>query len=648
MIVGTAGHIDHGKTALVRALTGVNTDRLKEEKARGISVDLGFAYLPVDDGAVGVIDVPGHERFIHNMLAGVAGIDFALLVVAANEGIKPQTEEHLQIIDLLGISRGVVALTKSDLVDDKRRALLSDEIAERLRSTSLGDVPIVPVSSVTGEGIDVLRQLIVDARASGLASRREGRFRMAVDRCFTLAGIGTVVTGTVTEGQIAVGEQVVVSPSGIKAQVRSIHAQNTRTDIGRRGDRCALNLVGGHVNRDAIARGDVIVDPALHLPTGRIDVYLRLLGTERRPLFHWTPVKLHHGTTEVVARAVILADGPLAPAQDGFVQLVLDRPTAATAGERFVIRDISDQRTIGGGRFLDLRAPTRKRRSPQRIAQLHAHFGTSPADALRRLLSLWPYYVPLMAFGRDRALSPSQIDALVRDLGCVVLAHGAEKLALSRERVDRLATDVLATLEEHHRNNAELIGIGFEKLRVRLEPCLPAPALNKFLHGLVSAKRVVIEGASVRLASHVMHLSVPDERTWQEIAPLLSGTERFRPPKVRDLSERLSRTEYDIRRVLKMLAKIGKVQEISNDQFFARDVVAEILGIMIDLAKTNSGRVTAADLRDKLDNGRRVAIELLEFFDRHGVTIRRGDFRILNRPKLGLFRSSAPKLVAVG
>ena len=223
-----------------------------------------------------------------------------------------------------------------------------------------------------------MRQSIVDAHSRQLASLGGGRFRMPVDRCFTLAGIGTVVTGTVTEGQIAVGEHVVVSPGGIKAHVRSIHAQNTKAEIAGRGDRCALNLVGSHVNRDAIARGDVIVDPALHLPTDRIDAYLRLLRTERRPLSHWAPVKLHHGTTEIVARPVILADGSLASGQDGFVQLVLDRPTAAMAGERFVIRGVSDQRAIGGGRFLDLRAPTRKRRPPQRIAQLHAHFETSP------------------------------------------------------------------------------------------------------------------------------------------------------------------------------------------------------------------------------------------------------------------------------
>lgn len=647
MIVGTAGHIDHGKTALVRALTGIETDRLKEEKERGISIDLGFAYLPVDTGAVGFIDVPGHERFIRNMLAGITGADFALLVVAANEGIKPQTEEHLQIIDLLGISHGVVALTKSDLVEEVRRTLLSDEITQRLCSTSLANARIVPTSSLTGEGIDALQRMIVDAHAGWLASRDFGYFRMPVDRCFTLAGTGTIVTGTVTAGQIVVGEQVVVSPSGIKTQVRSIHAQNVKTEIGRRGDRCALNLAGSRVGRDAIARGDVIVDPALHLPTDRIDVHLRLLGTERRPLSHWTPVKLYHGTTEVVARTVILADGPLAPGEDGFVQLVLDHPTAAMVGERFVVRDVSDQRTIGGGRFLDLRAPTRKRRSPQRLSQLHAHFETSPADELRSLLSQRPYYVPLTAFGRDRAFSPSQVDLLARDLDSVVLAQGSERLALSNETADRLAADVLAVLEDYHRSNTELVGIGFEKLRVRLEPRLPAPALHEFLEGLVKDKLVAIEGAWVRLVSHVVQLTIPDERIWQKIAPLLSGPERFRPPKVRDLSERLVHAEYDIRRVLKVLAKMGKIREISQDHFFARDSIAEILDILIDLAKSNSGRVTAADLRDRLDNGRRVSIELLEFFDRHGLTIRRGDFRLLNQAKVGSFRSKAPKLVAV-
>lgn len=646
MIVGTAGHIDHGKTALVRALTGVDTDRLKEEKARGISIDLGFAYLTAERGVVGFVDVPGHERFIHNMLAGIAGIDFAMLVVAANEGIKPQTEEHLQILDLLGLSRGVVALTKSDLVEVERLALISDEIAERLESTRLGDIPIVPVSTVTGNGIDELRRLILDAYDVESMPHGDGRFRMAVDRCFTLTGMGTIVTGAVMSGQIETGGHVVVTPSGIRAQVRSIHAQNRKTQIGRRGDRCALNLVGSDVSREAISRGDVIADPGLHCPADRLDVHLHLLASERRPLPHWTPVKLHHGTAQVVARTVILADRSLPPGSDGFVQLVLDRPTAATVGERFVVRDISDQRTIGGGRFLDLRGPTRKRRSPQRVSQLNALLKPSLKETLAGLLAVHPYYVALTAFGRDRALSQTQTDALVRDLGLTVLPYGADRLAISRETAQKLDADILAVLEDHHRNHAEMIGLGFEKLRIGLNPRLPAPALKGFLQQLVSARRVVIEGAWVRLASHAMHLSVPDERVWCKLSPLLEGTERFRPSRVRELSERLALTEYDIRRLLKALAKMGKVQEVSQDHFFMRETVVEILDVVIELAEKNSGRVTVADLRDRLDSGRKVAIDLLEFFDRHGVTIRRGDFRVLNQPKLSLFKS--PKFATAG
>jgi selenocysteine-specific elongation factor len=648
MIVGTAGHIDHGKTSLVQALTGVDTDRLKEEKERGISIDIGFAYLPMKDVTIGFVDVPGHERFIRNMLAGASGIDFALLVVAANEGIKAQTEEHLQIIDLLGISRGVIALTKSDLADDEQRLRVRAEVTARLRSTGLRDAPIISTSTRTGEGIEDLRHLIVEACASGGASAEDGRFRMAVDRCFTLAGIGTVVTGTVTQGRIAVGERVVVSPKGIEAQVRSIHAQNARTDAGRCGDRCALNLVGSSISRDAIGRGDVIVDPPLHLPTDRIDAYLRLLGTEKRPLAHWTPVKLHHGTTEVVARVVVLADRPLLQGQDGFVQLVLDRSTAAMSGERFVIRDVSDRRTIGGGRFLDLRAPSRKRRSAQRIAQLQALLERAPAAALRGLLDLRAHYVPLLAFGRDRALSRSQVEELARGMGSVVLTDHEESLALSSETAESLRVSVLSILEEYHRGNPQMTGMGLERLRVRLEPRLPSPALKSFLQDLVRAGHVVIEGAWVRLATHVAYLTVPDERIWGMVAHLLRGSERFRPPKVRELSERLTCTEYEIRRVLKALAKMGEVQEISHDHFFARDVIADMIGVVIDLAERSSGRVTAADLRDRIGSGRRVAIEFLEYLDRNGMTVRRGDFRILNKSKLGSFVSPRPRLDAVG
>ena len=311
MIVGTAGHIDHGKTALVRALTGVDTDRLKEEKARGITIDLGFAYLPAANGvSIGFVDVPGHEKFVHTMVAGAGGVDFALLVVAADDSVMPQTREHIAIMDLLGLARGIVALTKVDLVSDERRQDVTAEIAGVLAETSLAGSAIAPVSVVTGEGVDALRDRLIEEarRVERHVSAR--RFRLAVDRSFVLAGVGTVVTGTVLSGAVAIDDRVTVSPSGIAARVRSIHAQNRAVDRGHAGDRCALNLVGGDVAKDAIRRGDAVLDPELHAPTDRIDATLRLLPSESKPVAQWTPARLHHAAADVGARLVLLRDRP--------------------------------------------------------------------------------------------------------------------------------------------------------------------------------------------------------------------------------------------------------------------------------------------------------------------------------------------------
>ena len=352
MIVGTAGHIDHGKTALVKALTGVDADRLAEEKARGITIELGFAYADLGAGSVtGFVDVPGHEKFVHTMLAGAGGIDLALLVVAADDGIMPQTREHLAILDLLGIRRGMVALTKSDLAGPERLAALRAEIAELLAPTGLDGAPVFPVSSLTGAGIPALRDALARAEAETAARATGDRFRMAIDRSFTLAGAGTVVTGTVLSGRVATGDQVTLSPSGLPARVRGIHAQNRKADQGLAGQRCALNLAGEAITREAIHRGDLALDPVLHAPTQRIDVTLRVLAGEPKPLATWFPARLHLGAAETGARIVPL-QGPLGPGKSGLAQIVLDRPVAAAFGERFILRDTSARRTIGGGEMI--------------------------------------------------------------------------------------------------------------------------------------------------------------------------------------------------------------------------------------------------------------------------------------------------------
>ena len=640
MIIGTAGHIDHGKTSLVRALTGVETDRLREEKARGISIDLGFAYLPAPDGSVlGFVDVPGHEKFVHNMLAGATGIDFVILVVAADDGIKPQTLEHLAIVDLLGIERGVVVLTKVDLVEPPWQAKVSNDIAHLLKSTKLADAPIIPVSTVTGDGIDDLREHLFDAARTIQARAASGRFRLSVDRSFTLTGAGTVVTGTILSGTVSNGDRVMISPTGLVARVRSIHAQNRPSAHGVAGQRCALNLAGDSISKDAISRGDMVLDAELHAPTNRIDVELRLLVSEPKPVTQWMPVRLFHASADTGARVVLLEDTPIAPGQAGLVQLVLDEPIAAAAGDRFVLRDTTSQRTIGGGTFLDLRAPARKRRTPERLAQLRAHRIGDPQAALATMLEIAPRFVELSAFARDRALSAAQIQEIVERLSIVMSQTAGGTFAMSAPVWLELKRALLSKLQAFHADNSDLPGIGLERLRLQLEPRLPAPALLSVLQGLVRAKDIALDGAWVRLAGHEVRLTDEDEKLWTRIASMLAGAERFRPPRVRDIATLLGLRETDVRRLLKLLGRMGRVDEVALDHFFLRATVTEMVGIIVDLSQTQpAGQFIASQFRDRLDNGRKVAIQILEFFDRHGVTLRRGDLRRINRHRLDLFR----------
>ena len=457
MIIGTAGHVDHGKTVLVRALTGIDTDRLQEEKARGISIDLGFAYLPTPEGRIlGFIDVPGHERFVRNMLAGATGIDFVLLVVAADDGVMPQTIEHLAITDLLGIERGLVALTKIDLVSPERIAETTIEVMNALSATTISTAEVIPVSSVTGFGIDRLSDKVFRAAHFFGSRAATGRFRLAVDRSFTLAGIGTVVTGTIISGHVAVGDRVLVSPSGHEAYVRSIHTQNQPAEIGLAGDRCALNLAGRDIHKDAITRGDMVLDPTLHAPADRIDASLRILPTEPKELGQWTPVRLHHAAADVAARVVPLAGETIRAGTQTIVQLVLERPIAAAVGDRFIVRDTSGQRTLGGGRFLDLRAPARKRRGPERVAQLDAYAIADPKGALCRLLRLPPGYVDLSAFARDRALTDSEIERIVAQEGALRVAHRGGAAAFAPETWLQLKVNLRAALEKFHAQNPAL------------------------------------------------------------------------------------------------------------------------------------------------------------------------------------------------
>ncbi len=642
MIVGTAGHVDHGKTALVRALTGIDTDRLPDEKARGITIELGFAYLPGATGKViGFVDVPGHERFVGTMVAGAAGIDFLMLVVAVDDGVMPQTREHLAIADLLGLRRGLVVMTKTDIASPERRAAVEAEIRAALVGTAMAQAPIIAASTVSGEGLDAVRKALAEASADETAFRCDGRFRLAVDRCFSLPGAGTIVTGTVLSGSIAIGDRVAVAPRGLAARVRSIHAQSRRAEIGHAGQRCALNLAG--IDRNDVSRGDVVLDPSLLATTDRIDVLLRVLPSEPKPVGTWMPVRFHHGAAELAARLVPLAADAIAPGTEAFAQLVLEWPVAAAAGDRFVLRDTSARRTIGGGMLLDLRAPARKRRTPERIAQLGAMVERQPERAIRRLLDIPPFFVDMTGFCRDRALDAAAAEALASCLDLAVLRVGDAVTVLSPTRWATFGQRLAAELAAFHAENPDLQGMAVERLRLVLDLRLPRPVFDAAMASLHQRSQVTVEGSWARLPEHVARLTEANKALWAQVEPILSASaERFRPPRVRDIARLTGAPEPDVRRLFRMMGRLGRVDEVAHDHFFLRGAVCEMAAIVRALSAAGpKGEFTAAQFRDKVESGRKVAIQALEFFDRHGVTMRRADLRRANPHRADLFAAAA-------
>ena len=625
MIIGTAGHIDHGKTALVRALTGVDTDRLPEEKARGITLDLGYAYQPLESGDIlGFVDVPGHERLVHTMVAGATGIDFVLLVVAADDGPMPQTREHVQVLDLLGLARGAVALTKIDRVPAERASQAAAEIRRLLAATGLADSPIFPVCALTGEGIGDLRHYLREA-AQQIPARNGGeRFRLAVDRSFTLAGVGTVVTGTVYSGCVRVGDRLLISPSGREARVRGIHAQNQPAERGVAGQRCALNLAGPDLHRQDLHRGDWALDAALHAPTTRLDVELRVLATEDHPLDHWTPVHGHLGAADVLARVAVLDGDHIIPGATGLAQLILDQPVAALHGDRFILRDQSARRTLGGGRVLDIAPPTRGRRKPQRLELLRAFSHSNPVEAVRQALAVAEQGIELGVLARHWNLDPAVV-ATLATLPEAVTVPGAEgPMLFPPARWQALREAVLAALAAEHESHPERLGPDRERLRRIVAPMLARPAFAALLDGLIAEGRVARTGPWAHLPAHRVQLAPADELLWRDgIEPLLQAAP-YNPPRIRDIARQLDLEEERTRRLLKQLAGMGEAFQVAHDHFFTRTAVAELSAIALELA-ASEGEARAASFRDRIGGGRKVAIHILEFFDRLGYSRRVGD-----------------------
>ena len=634
MIVGTAGHIDHGKTTLVRALTGVDTDRLPEEKKRGISIELGYAFLDLPGDAeserIGFIDVPGHERLVHTMLAGATGIDFGLLLVAADDGVMPQTREHLAVLSLLGLSRGAVVLTKADRADAERIAQVRAEIGALLTGTPLAAAPVLPVSAHTGEGMQPLRELLFEAaRATPPRTGDDAAFRLAIDRAFTLDGVGTVVTGTVHAGRVEVGDELALTPSvpALHARVRSLHAQNRAVTRAHAGQRCAVALAG--IAKEQVSRGQWLVARGSATATDRVDATLTLWHDEAKALRSGTPVHVHIGAADVLGTVAVLqveggdAAQALAPGATAQVQLVLRHPIGAWRGDRVVLRDNSAGRTLAGGRVLDPFAPARYRRTPQRLAELRAWSQPDAASRLAALIEAAPYGVPLRRWAVAEGLPADTVPAL--PTGALRIADPAQgEWALGSTHRGGARDAVLAALDAFHEREPYALGPDAGRLRRLAAPRLPEPLWRALLSSLRADSQVALRGTFVHLPEHGLKLSATDERLAQKIAPLMPVA-GFEGSWVRDLAKDTRENEALMRTTLARLAQRGELHQVAKDLYYTQDCAMRLAAILRSVAAEADGEVTAARFRDATGLGRKRAIQVLEFFDRVGLLRRVGD-----------------------
>ena len=631
-IIGTAGHIDHGKTALIKALTGQDTDRLKEEKERGISIDLGFAYFTLPDGSrAGIVDVPGHERFIRNMLAGAHGIDLVLFTVAADDGVMPQTEEHLDILHLLGTRRGIFVITKADLADSPRLREVRDEIELLADGSTLAGAPIIEVSSTTGLGLDKLRAEIVRQLDGFQARRATGVFRLPLDRAFVIKGHGIVVTGTAMGAEVRVGDKLRVLPSGNEVRVRSIQVHSDSVESAGLCQRVALNLTGAE--KLGLARGDVLADERLDSATARFDAWMEIRPAAKRALKSNTRVRLFIGTAETIARAIVLDDaGAIAPKAAGFAQLVTEDPVVALSGDRFVIRDETNSRTLGGGVVLNpfgrrVRKPVEAYRANLRLLK-----DASGGDALEALINLQEGF----ALGAIRISTLMNIpiaeaeDALGEAPRFVRLSIGDEEGFTTRTRWDALKRFALDALATHHQAEPLSPGLEMEALRSRIPYEIGARAFRPIVDHLSRESEIVREESVLRLKSHRVQLGGEAETLGASIEAALTRAE-FQPPELKQLADALKIPAGQLahlRAVMLAMEREGRVVKIATDLYFSRAAADSARNRLVEYLNTNP-KITAATFRDLLGASRKFAIAILDHFDHIGVTTRVGDARRL-------------------
>jgi selenocysteine-specific elongation factor len=622
-VIGTAGHVDHGKSTLINRLTGINPDRLKAEQDREMSIELGFAWLQLPNGEdIGIVDVPGHRDFIENMLAGVGGIDAALFVVAADEGVMPQTREHLAILDLLQIPAGVVALTKTDLVEDPEWLdLIEADLRETLAGTVLADAPIVQVSARTGAGLDDLIQALQDILAQRPHRPDLGRPRLPVDRVFTLPGFGTIVTGTLTDGTLAVGDSVTVLPQGITGRIRGLQTHKQAEERAQPGSRTAVNVSG--ISVDQIRRGNVLVHPNTYQSTKMLDVWVRLLADADAPLKHNTEVKFFIGAAEVMARVRVLGTQALQPGESGFLQLLPAEPVVALRQDRFILRRPSPAATIGGGQVVDPHPKRRHKRFNQdRIAELEQLMVGTPEDVLLQTAEKTGATTReglIEAAGLEPDQAQEALASLLANGDLVEI--GSKSLLLTAEQLDRDSGKIRQALAAFHQ--ASPLKLGMPREQLKSETGVGGAVFDAILKHAADEKILVLSNTVVRLADHEIAFTSAQQA---QIDSLLAAFQAhpYAPPTAKQSLDIVSED------LLNALVATGQLVQVMEDVLLQPEILNDMRDAVIAHIRQNEA-ITLAELRDKFDTSRKYAVAVLEYLDETGVTIRKGDGRQLRR-----------------
>ncbi len=630
VILGTAGHIDHGKTSLIRALTNIDTDRLKEEKARGITIELGFAHLKLPNGQqLGIVDVPGHEKFVKNMVAGATGIDLVALVIAADEGVMPQTKEHMEICQLLGVKHGLVVLTKRDMVDDEWIELVKEDVSEYLKGTFLEDTPMIEVSSVTGQGIDELVETL-DRVVGEIPERNSGNFfRLPVDRVFTMKGFGTVVTGTTISGNINVGDEVSVYPQEIHSKIRGIQVHNEDAESVSAGLRTAINIQG--MEKAQIQRGNILAARDTLKPTYMVDVELDLLASSPRKLKNRAKARFHAGTAEIISTVVLLDRDVLKQGEKCLAQIRLDEPTTLLQGDRYIIRSYSPVRTIGGGHVINPLPLKKKRFSDRVLADL-------------KLLSSGDHFVQIEEFarmgrytGKDAAelqflanSARKKVDEALKVLSAkkkITLYNKESGLYIHEEFLHNATQEIMTTLSEYHKNNPLKAGILKEELRSRTTGATNQRLFNYIITQLIKQEAVVQDNEILHLKEHRVTLASDQKEIRERIEKIyLKG--KLQPPYFKEIQKEIpGREGTDI---LGVLLKEGILIKVKEDLYFHRKSIEELKEKLISFLQKN-GEVNTAQFKDMTGASRKYSIPLIEHFDHEQITVRVGDNRVLRK-----------------